>query len=176
MSQMQKISPKDAKALIDKGAVLIDIREGDERARAQIAGSGHLPLSKLDSVKSAPATPGQTVVFHCKSGNRTAVNASKLLAKTPCEAYILDGGIDAWTAAGFPVVAAGKKPPMEIIRQVMIVAGTMALMGVVLGLNVSPVWFYLSAFVGLGLIFSGVTGYCLMAYVLRHMPWNKGFA
>jgi rhodanese-related sulfurtransferase len=176
MPQMPKISPKDAKSLIDQGAVLIDIREGDERVRAQIAGSAHMPLSKLDQIASAPAAKGQVVVFHCKSGNRTAVNAAKLSAKTPCDAYVLDGGIDAWTAAGLPVIASDKKPPIEIIRQVMIVAGTMALMGVVLGLNVSPVWFYLSAFVGLGLIFSGVTGYCLMAYILRHMPWNKGFA
>lgn len=173
---MKRISPREAKTLIDKGAVLVDIREGDERARAQIAGSEHLPLSKLDSIAKAPGKKGQVVVFHCKSGNRTAVNATKLSDKSDCEAYILDGGIDAWVAAGLPTVAAEKKPPMEILRQVMIVAGSMALAGVVLGLNVNPAWFYLSAFVGLGLIFSGVTGYCLMAYILKHMPWNKGYA
>ena len=162
--------------MIDKGAVLVDIREGDERARAQIAGSEHLPLSKLDRVAMSPGRSGQIVVFHCKSGNRTAVNAAKLQEKTGCEAFILEGGIDAWTAAGLPTEAAGKKPPIEIIRQVMIVAGTMALSGVLLGLTVNSLWFYLPAFVGAGLIFSGVTGYCLMAYILRRMPWNKGYA
>ncbi|HMN36610.1 MAG TPA: rhodanese family protein [Hyphomicrobium sp.] len=176
MSAMKKISPRDAKALIDKGAVLVDIREADERARAQIAGSEHMPLSKLGSLGDAPTGKGQVVVFHCKSGNRTLVNADKLAAKTECEAYILDGGIDAWTAAGLPVATAAKKPPIEIIRQVMIVAGSMALAGVLLGMYVSPVWFYLSAFVGLGLIFSGVTGFCLMAYMLKRMPWNRGYA
>ncbi|MGE0054958.1 MAG: rhodanese family protein [Hyphomicrobium sp.] len=176
MGTMQKISPKDAKLLIDKGAVLVDIREADERARAQIAGSCHMPLSKLGTLGNAPATKGQVVVFHCKSGNRTMVNADKLAGKTQCESYILDGGIDAWTAAGLPVAAAAKKAPIEIIRQVMIVAGSMALAGVILGMYVSPVWYYLSAFVGLGLIFSGVTGFCLMAYILKQMPWNKGFA
>lgn len=175
MAQLQKISPSQAKALLDKGAVIVDIREGDERARARIPGSEHMPLSKLDSVKPVQGGSGQVVVFHCKSGNRTSVNAAKLQDKAGCQAYILEGGIDGWAAAGLPVVME-KKPPIEIIRQVMIVAGAMALAGVVLGLNVSPLWFYLSAFVGLGLIFSGVTGYCLMAYVLKHMPWNKGYA
>lgn len=180
MAAMKKISPAEAKALIDKGAVLVDIREGDERARAAIAGSAHMPLSKLESFKSVPADKGQVVVFHCKSGNRTAVNADKLQQKTPCEAYVLDGGIDAWRAAGLPLAspapaAAERKAPIEIIRQVMIVAGSMALAGVVLGMNVSPNWFYLSGFVGLGLIFSGVTGWCMMAYILKKMPWNKGF-
>lgn len=186
MTHMQKISPAEAKALIDKGAVLIDIREADERARASIAGSKHMPLSKLETYAQVPAPGAQAVVFHCKGGNRTAVNAAKLQAKAQCEAYVLDGGIDAWKAAGLPLanatVSAGaqaqpqRKAPIEIIRQVMIVAGSMALAGVVLGMTVSPIWYYLSGFVGLGLIFSGVTGWCLMAYILKLMPWNKGFA
>lgn len=175
MGDMQKISPVDAKTLIDNGAVLVDIREGDERARARIANSEHLPLSRLDTTPKSDMKPGQVVVFHCKSGNRTAVNAARLQGKTPCETYILDGGIDAWSAAGLPVVVE-KKPPIEIIRQVMIVAGAMALTGVGLGLTLSPNWFFLAAFVGAGLMFSGITGYCLMAYILRHMPWNKGYA
>lgn len=176
MANLKKISPSEAKALIEQGAVLVDIREGDERARVQIPGSEHLPLSKLGQTPKAPGEKGQVIVFHCKTGNRTAVNAAKLSDKSQCEAYILEGGIDAWAAAGLPTVAAEKKPPMEILRQVMIVAGSMALAGVVLGLNVDPTWFYLSGFVGLGLIFSGVTGYCLMAYILKLMPWNKGYA
>jgi rhodanese-related sulfurtransferase len=176
MASMPKISPRDAKALMDQGAVLVDIREGDERARAQIAGSHHMPLSKLGALGNAPARKGQVVVFHCKSGNRTLVNADKLAATTECEAYILDGGIDAWAAAGLPVSAEPNKPPIEIIRQVMIVAGSMVLAGVLLGIYVSPLWFYLSAFVGLGLVFSGVTGFCLMAYMLKRMPWNRGYA
>lgn len=181
MTAMKKISPAEAKALIDQGAVLVDIREADERARASIAGSAHMPLSKIDTFKAAPATQGQVVVFHCKGGNRTAVNAAKLQEKAQCEAYVLDGGIDAWRAAGLPLAspapaATTRKAPIEIIRQVMIVAGSLALLGVVLGFNVAPEWFYLSAAIGAGLMFSGITGWCLMATILKLMPWNKGFA
>ncbi len=181
MTNLQKISPQRAKSLIDSGAVLVDIREGDERARASISGSAHMPLSKIESFKAAPAAAGQVIIYHCKSGNRTSVNAAKLQEKADCEAYILDGGIDAWRAAGLPLASpmaasTERKPPIEIIRQVMIVAGSLALLGVVLGFVVSPAWFYLCGLIGAGLIFSGVTGWCMMANILKLMPWNKGFA
>lgn len=180
MAAMKKISPAEAKVLIDRGAALIDIREGDERARLNIEGSAHMPLSKLDSFKAAPAEKGQVIVFHCKTGNRTTVNAAKLQEKTACEAYILDGGIDAWRAAGLPLASSAaaateRRPPIELMRQVQIVAGSMIVVGIVLGMNVAPGWFYLSAFAGLGLLFSGVTGFCPMAHLLKKMPWNKGF-
>ena len=66
---------------------------------------------------------GGPIVFHCKSGMRTAANAAQLGAaagSTP--AYILGGGIDAWRQAGQPTVA-DRSQPLEIMRQVQITAG-----------------------------------------------------
>lgn len=176
MATISRISPLEASKMIDQGAVLVDIREADERARGQIPGSEHMPLSKLDTLPMAPALKNQAVIYHCKGGNRTFVNGDRLAAKSPGTSYILDGGIDGWAAAGLPVSKPVQKRPIEIIRQVMIVAGSLVLTGVLLGLLVSPGWFALSAFVGLGLLFSGVTGNCLMAYILGRMPWNRGYA
>ena len=49
----------------------------------------------------------------------------------------------------------------------------MVVLGVVLGVLVNP-WFYaLSAFVGAGLTFAGVTGTCALATILGVMPWNR---
>nr|WP_249110270.1 YgaP-like transmembrane domain [Neokomagataea anthophila] len=59
------------------------------------------------------------------------------------------------------------------MRQVQIVAGSLILIGVLLGLFVAPGFFGLSAFVGTGLIFAGMTGWCGMANVLGAMPWNR---
>lgn len=59
------------------------------------------------------------------------------------------------------------------MRQVQITAGSLVLTGVLLGLFVAPGFFGLSAFVGAGLIFAGVTGWCGMANLLRVMPWNR---
>ena len=66
-----------------------------------------------------------------------------------------------------------RSQPIEIMRQVQIAAGSLVLLGVILGLTVAPGWFALSGFVGAGLVFAGTTGWCGMAYLLAIMPWNR---
>ena len=87
-------------------------------------------------------------------------------------AYLLEGGIDNWRRAGFATVA-DRRQPLEIMRQVQITAGALVLAGVLLGWLVAPGFFGLSAFVGVGLMFAGTTGWCGMANLLRVMPWNR---
>jgi len=158
-----------ARALLDQGAVMIDVREADEHARERMPGAHSNPLSRLASVE---AQPDQVVIFHCRSGARTSANATKLASVAPCEAYILEGGLEAWKKAGLPT-AIDRRQPLEIMRQVQIVAGSLVLLGVVLGIWVAPAFFALSAFVGAGLAFAGVTGWCGMAKLLAVMPWNR---
>ena len=88
------------KRLVDGGALLVDIREDHEYDDENIPGARNEPLSRIAGVEisGAPA-----VVFHCKSGARTRMNAAALAASTGADVYILDGGIEAWKAAGFPV-------------------------------------------------------------------------
>lgn len=94
------IDAKTAKKLVDDGAMLIDIREHAEHAAEYIPGAHNKPLSKIagNRLNDTPV-----IVFHCKSGARTRMNAAGLAACTDAEAYILDGGIEAWKAAGLPV-------------------------------------------------------------------------
>ena len=58
-------------------------------------------------------------------------------------------------------------------RQVRLGAGLLVLLGVVLSLFWDRAWISLSAFVGLGLTFAGLTDICGMAFLLAKMPWNK---
>ncbi|MDD1535737.1 MULTISPECIES: rhodanese-like domain-containing protein [unclassified Bradyrhizobium] len=101
---LPSINPAQARNLVEKGAILIDIREADEHARERIVGARNLPLSKLDQADLA-AHQGKQVIFHCKSGARTQINASRLASKLDrsCEAFIVAGGLDAWRKAGLPV-------------------------------------------------------------------------
>ena len=170
------ISPEEAKRLVAEGAVLIDIREADEHARQHIPGAYHVALSRLDPALLAAST-GKTVIFHCRSGARTLANASRLAAGAgpTCQAYILDGGIDAWRRAGLPVVT-DESQPLDLQRQVQIGAGSIAFVGTLLGLVVSPWFFALPLFVGAGLMTAGFTGFCGMALLLVHAPWNKAMA
>ena len=109
---LPKISPAEARRLIDEGAVLIDIRGTDEHARQRISGARNLPVGALTSIDSNL----KPVIFHCKSGNRTAANAAKLAAATSCDAYIVEGGIDRWMQVGLPVIT-DRNQPIEIMRQ-----------------------------------------------------------
>lgn len=162
------ITPADAKRLIEQGAILVDVRETDEHLRERIPGAQNAPLSRLGTL----APDSRPVVFHCKSGARTAANAGRLAAASSADAYIIEGGIDAWRNAGLPT-ARDERRPIEIMRQVQIAAGTLVLTGLVLGYAVNPAFAGLSAFVGAGLVFAGVSGWCGMAKLLAVMPWNR---
>ena len=161
------ISPQEAQRRIAAGAILVDIRNPDEYARAHIPCARNIPLSQLTRIEGAPE-----VIFHCKSGMRTGANAETLAACSDAPVYLLEGGFDAWQSAGLDCNV-DRRQPLEIMRQVQIGAGTLVLLGVVLGFAVSPIAFGLSAFVGAGLLFAGTTGWCGMAKLLAVMPWNR---
>lgn len=165
---LSAISPADAKRLIDQGAALIDIRGADERAREHIPGSHHGPLAQMTDF----AGVGTPIIFHCRSGLRTASNAARLKEAAPCDAYILIGGIEAWKKAGLPVVT-NESQPIEIYRQVMITAGSLVVIFVALGATVTPAFYALAGFVGAGLLFGGATGWCGMAKLLTMLSWNR---
>lgn len=161
------ISAADAQSMIAKGAALVDIREPDEHARARIPGARSMPLARLEKIQNVPA-----VIWHCRSGMRTQANAGALAENSGCDAYFLEGGLDAWRKAGLPVLE-NRHAPLEIMRQVQITAGLLVLSGVILGFAVNPAFFGLSAFVGAGLMFAGISGWCGMARLLALMPWNR---
>lgn len=167
------ISPARAARMLEAGeALLVDIREADERARAHVPGSAHLPLSRLAEAELA-VQHGRPVIFHCASGVRTAENAARLGARAGgCEAYVVEGGLAAWRQAGLPV-AENRRAPLPIMRQVQIVAGSLVLLGVLLGAVVAPGFYLIAGFVGGGLVFAGVSGRCAMANMLAAMPWNR---
>ena len=173
---IQTLSPKAAQELMAQGAQLVDIRSADEHAREHIAEARHIPLDQFPSTGSLPVS-ASVVIFHCRSGQRTRMNASKLEAScggsgAEVQTYILEGGLDAWKSAGLPVVKDASQP-LELQRQVQIAAGAMIVLGFVLGISVSP-WFHLlSGFVGAGLMFAGISGFCGLARLLVRMPWNR---
>ena len=166
---MQTLSPPEAAKMVERGALLVDVREADERARMHIPGSRAAPLSAL---ATGDLPRADMTIFHCKGGAWTQAHAVQLAAKATGDAAMLDGGIDAWIAAGLPHTV-DKGQPIEIMRQVQIGAGGLVLLGTILGWFVAPAWFALAAFVGAGLVFAGISGFCGMARILAFAPWNR---
>ncbi len=165
------IKPADLEKMLKNGeCLLIDIRGVDEFARESIPGARNVPLDQLNNEICPDGNCA--VVFHCKSGMRTSNAADRLEQWAGGEAMILEGGIDAWRASGFGAKV-DKAAPLEISRQVQITAGSLATLGAVLAVMIDPNWALLSAFVGLGLVYTGISGNCIMANMLMLMPWNR---
>ena len=171
-AQLTPLDPKDAADLLTRGqAILLDIREPDEFARRHVKGARLRPLATLEA-DPLQIPKGQIPIFTCRSGMRTAANCDRLAAAVGGRGHILAGGVDGWAAAGLPLVE-NRKAPLELMRQVQIVAGSLVLAGVILGFLVHPGFIGLSAFVGAGLTFAGATGFCGMARLLALAPWNR---
>jgi rhodanese-related sulfurtransferase len=100
---MKSVAPEAAAELMRAGALMVDVREDGEFAQARIPGSHSLALSRLE-MGELPLAEGQAVVFLCASGNRTNVHAARLARKAgDAEAYVMAGGLSAWSRAGLPV-------------------------------------------------------------------------
>src|SRR5690606_11438378 len=111
------------------------------------------------------------VLVYCRSGNRSR-RAVELLRSHGIEnAVQVEGGLQAFEKAGGKVLRSGKGLP--VMQQVQVTAGSLVLLGLVLAWLVHPVFLGLSAFVGAGLVFAGLSGYCGMAKLLGLMPWNR---
>lgn len=169
MPKIKKIDSATLKTWLDKGeAVLFDVREKAEFDSEHINGAILNPVSSFD--ESVVKKSKKKVVLQCLSGARSdkAYNACSGGKNVFC----LEGGIDAWKKAGYGVEGSGAKV-ITLQQQVMIIAGFLVLLGTVLGSSVHPFYYALSAFVGAGLMFAGITGFCAMARLLSLMPWNK---
>ncbi len=167
------IDAKTLKGWLDKGeAVLVDVREPAEYAALSIPGSVLIPLAGIKK-ESLPDKVGRKLVIHCQAGRRGGTACEKLLADNPdLEIYNLEGGIAAWSQAGYQVKSSGKFF-LPLDRQVQLSIGLCVLAGSILGYYVSPAFFFFTGFFGLGLTFAGLTGFCGLAMLLAKMPWNQ---
>lgn len=148
---------------------VIDVREPMEYATGHITGSLNIPLARITQAD----LPRGPLVLVCQSDNRSAKALSQLLQQGhPHSVADLMGGLPAWQQAGYEVRKL-KGAPLPLMCQVQIAAGSLVLLGVILSQTVAPGWIWLSGFVGAGLTFAGISGFCGMARLLAAMPWNQ---
>ncbi|GAA4428221.1 rhodanese-like domain-containing protein [Bremerella cremea] len=153
---------------------LIDVRTPAEFQEVHATQAVNVPLDRLvprDYMQARNGNAQTTLYVICKSGTRGGKACEKFQAAGFENVVNVEGGTEAWAAAGLPVVR-GKKV-MSLERQVRIAAGFLVLVGALLAMFVHPYFAGLSAFVGAGLMFAGITDTCGMAMVLAKMPWNQ---
>jgi rhodanese-related sulfurtransferase len=151
---------------------LLDVRTPAEYESAHISGSYNVPLDTLgehaDEIREDVDDP---VVLVCQSGSRARQAEEALKRVGMPQLHVLDGGLNGWVATGKPVRRGRQRISLE--RQVRIAAGALAAAGGLLAVKAHPRFGLLSAFVGGGLVFAGVTDTCGMARLLAKLPYNQ---
>jgi rhodanese-related sulfurtransferase len=165
------ISPCELAALIDRGEVnkIIDVRTPAEFREVHVPQAQNVPLDSVN--RDAVGETTRPTYFICQAGGRSAKACQKVIDAGITNVVSVDGGTKAWAEAGLPVVRGTKTISLE--RQVRIAAGSLVLTGAALAWGGHPYFLGLSAFVGAGLVFAGVTDTCGMGMLLARMPWNK---
>lgn len=170
------ISPRGLAELFSGPEIpdVIDVRTPLEYREVHVAGARNVPLDILDPaavMETRSKSKEAPLYVICRSGGRGRLACEKFLAAGFPNVLNVDGGTLAWPEEGLPVMRDRKIMSLE--RQVRIAAGLLVLGGTILGWLVHPAFAGLAAFVGAGLIFSGITDSCGMGLLLARVPWNQ---
>ena len=169
------ITPHKAReiAAANTAVILLDVRTPSEFLARRAVGARNIPLDNIPTTLVAGVLPkDSTICILCEKGGRAAIAADHLLKAGHRDVHVVSGGTEAWAEKGLPIEGTGKKT-LSIERQVRIGAGILVLTGVILGFLINPAFFALSAFVGAGLVFAGITDWCGMGLLLTRAPWNR---
>lgn len=169
---MKTIKASELKERLDKNEVLlIDVREPAEHRSESIEGACLIPLGEI-TIEKLPSTK-KNIVIHCRSGKRSAEACAKLLKENPSlDIFSLEGGIISWSQAGLNIKKSGSTI-LPLDRQTQIAVGFIAFFGTILGSFINPAFYILPGFIGAGLMFAGLTGWCGMTKLLAKLPWNR---
>ncbi len=170
------ISPQELGELRNTGTEidLLDVRTPVEYREVHVDFAWNVPLDQLDPQTVMQARNGakdEPLYVVCRAGSRGAKACDRFRDAGFANVVNVEGGTLACEQAGLPLVRGKKTVSLE--RQVRIAAGSLVLLGAVSGWLIHPAFIGLSAFVGAGLIFAGITDTCGMGMILARMPWNR---
>lgn len=103
-TQPATVTVQEAAAKFDEGAFLLDVREQSEWNEAHIEGAVLIPLGELSSRMGELPTDREVLII-CRSGNRSGQARDLLRQAGMLQTTSISGGINAWIAAGLPVVS-----------------------------------------------------------------------
>ena len=105
MADVVNVDVANAQALVESGALLLDVREPNEWEAGRAPGATHIPLMELSDHLDDLDT-SRTIVCVCRSGGRSA-RAATFLLEQGFDAVNLEGGMTAWAQAGAPLEGDG---------------------------------------------------------------------
>jgi rhodanese-related sulfurtransferase len=114
-TRIDRLDPHAVLAAVREGAIVIDTRCAEQRRETgTIPGSVHVPLSvlywRLDPASGSEdpslADPGRQFILVCAHGYSSSIAAATLRDLGFARASDIDGGFEAWRAAGLPIEVA----------------------------------------------------------------------
>ena len=106
-SKISEISVEEAENALSSADLIIDCRESEEFASGHIEGAVHASRGMLEfKLSNIPDHTNRdlNIIIYCKSSGRAALSACSLLDMGYKNIKSISGGLDAWVAAGKPVV------------------------------------------------------------------------
>jgi sulfur dioxygenase len=171
---LRSVSAQQLAVLAGSGKLhILDVRTPGEFASLRIAGSVNVPFERLDPPALLARFGADTPLYCvCQTGTRSQLAADRLRAAGFTNVVHVDGGTNAWTSADLPLLR-GERSVISLERQVRIAAGLISVLGIIAGALIHPAGYVVSALVGAGLLYAGVTNTCGMSMVLARLPWNQ---
>lgn len=103
------IAPHDAIRLMNQGALVLDVRDGEPYAAGHIGEARHVPLKELaGSAESLKKFREKPVVTYCETGMSGGTAARELRKLGFSKVFNLRGGLSAWRHENLPVVRGDK--------------------------------------------------------------------
>lgn len=173
---MKEISITDFKHVLDTNHAdttldFINVCTPAEYKEKHIIGVRSVPLDTINDRVDEFAGK-KTIYVHCRSGRRGQQAIAALAAAgVTAELVNVSGGLMAWEEAGY--ITNSQTSRLPLMRQVFLAAGILVLASTTAGLVFDTAMLFITLFVGAGLTFSGLTGWCGMALLLSKMPWNE---
>ena len=173
----KRIHPLDLMSKKTTDMCILDVRTAAEVQAAALPDCLHIPLHELTPARlqaeiAKSGKNGSQVYLLCQAGRRAEMAADQLKGNIDAELVVIEGGMNAVQQSQIPLKQGGKQV-MSLERQVRIAAGFLVFAGIVLGSLVSSNFYFLSGFVGAGLMFAGITDTCMMGMLIARMPWNR---
>ncbi len=102
-SRVREVSAREALEKQQQGALLIDVREGEEFANSHATGARHLSRGVIElKIEEAATDLAAPIVCYCGGGGRSALVAESLQRMGYTNVASLAGGFKAWTSEGLP--------------------------------------------------------------------------
>lgn len=173
-AQFKTVTCQQLAELANAGDIdLIDVRTPVEFREVHCPLARNVPLDSVvpKAVMDSRADKDGPLYVICRSGRRGEKACEAFVAAGYNNVVNVEGGTSAWEEAGLPVVRGRKSISLE--RQVRIAAGFLVVVGTAAGVFHHDYWLGISAFVGAGLMFAGITDTCAMGMLIARMPWNQ---